>query len=62
MVSDLDVPDLDITTLTETKFVPDHFVFTFAGFLKDPDDDPKLSKLFDSLQSVRCIFILLNPF
>ena len=53
MVSDLDVPDLDITTLTETKFVPDHFVFTFAGFLKDSDDDPKLSKLFDSLQSVR---------
>ena len=55
MVSDLDVPDLDITTLTETKFVTDNFVttLTFAGLLKDPDDDPKLSKLFDSLQSVR---------
>ena len=43
MVADLDVPDLDIT-LTETKFVPDYFVSTFAGLLTDPDDDPEALK------------------
>ena len=45
MVSDLDVPDLDITT-DLTKFVPDNFVLTltFAGLLTDPDDDPEALK------------------